>query len=347
MDGYLEIVSPYLVPAIVNQDALFRLHAVAGLLPPCSLAGLELRLTDDRPDVDFFVRLPYVNPGLAPSLLNHEAWQALQRLCDAVASPSGRLHQQVRHVILEFDLDKPPPAVPMPGLFLELNTDRTFAAPELLAVTDSLDIQRPHSCVSEQTLDCCVTALPSGAKVAHVGVMLSRPGKALRIAIQGMQPADVAGYLESTGWLDPTRQLSTLIADVSALADPVAMVDIDVAKTVCPRVGVEFYLRREADNLPRWRALFAFLVERGLASPAKTRALLAWPGFTQESAANDTWSENLALGDILFRGMAKSIVWRNINHIKLSYQPGEAPEVKAYLGFGHNWFPTGMIAGSA
>src|SRR5450759_4175263 len=108
MNVYLEVVSPYLAPAIVNQDAWFRLHAVAALLPPCSLAGLELRLKDDQPKVDFFVRLPYVNPGFSPSLLTHPVWEALQRLCDAVASPSGRLHEQVSRIFLEFDLDKPP-----------------------------------------------------------------------------------------------------------------------------------------------------------------------------------------------------------------------------------------------
>ena len=343
MNGYLEVVSPYLAPAIVNQEALLRLQAVARLLPPCSLAGLELRLEDNQPNVDFFVRLPYADPGLPPSLLNHPVWQALQRLCVAVASPSGWLHAQVRHIILEFDLDKPPSAVPIPGLFLELNANRTFAPAELLAITDSLDIDQHQCCISQEALDCCVKALPSEAKVAHVGLMLSRPGKALRLAIHGMPPAAVSGYLNSIGWLDPTRQLSALIADISALADPVAMVDIDVANTVRPRIGVEFYVRGETDNRPRWKALLAFLGERGLASPAKTSAVLAWPGFTQERADNHAWSDNLALGDLLFRGLAKSIFWRNINHIKLSYEPGQEPEVKVYLGFGHNWFQTGTV----
>lgn len=345
MNDYLEVVSSYLAPAIVNQDAWFRLHAVAALLPPCSLAGLELRLKDDQPKVDFFVRLPYVNPGFSPSLLTHPVWEALQRLCDAVASPSGRLHEQVSRIFLEFDLDKPPSAVPIPGLFLQLNTNRTFVPSELLAITDSLDIHKRQSSISQEALDCCIAALPSEAKVAHVGFMLSRPGTALRMVIQRMQPAAVSGYLHSIGWLDPTRQLSALIADISTLADPVAMVDVDVANTVHPGIGVEFYLRREADNFPRWKALFAFLVERGLAGPDKTSALLAWPGFTQE-ADSHAWSDTLALGDLLFRGLARSVFWRNINHIKLGYQPGQEPEVKVYLGFGHNWFPTGMVAAS-
>jgi len=346
MDSYLEVVSPHLAPAIVDRAALCRLQAVARLLPPCSLAGFELRARDDQPTVDFFVRLPYVNPGFAPPLLAHPVWQTLRRLCDDVSSPSGRLHEQVTHIFIEFDLGAPPSATPIPGLFLELNTSRTLTAPDVLAMTDTLDIHRHPSCISAQALDCCLKALPSGAKVADVGVMLSRPGAALRLVIQRMPPGGVCRYLDSIGWLDPAHQFSTLVDDIAAHADPEAMLDIDVADTVRPRVGVEFYLRRETDNLPRWKTLFALLVERGLAGHAKTAAILEWPGFTQEGAAGHPWAENLTLGDLLLRGKARSLFWRTINHIKLGYQPGQKPEIKIYLGLGHNWFPTSAVAGS-
>ena len=180
--------------------------------------------------------------------------------------------------------------------------------------------------------------------------MPARPGKAMRLVLQGMPAAAVAGYLDSVGWHDPTDRLAALVADIAALADPEVLVDIDVDETVRPRIGVEFYVRQEAENLPRWKALFTFLSERGLASPAKTSALLAWPGFTQENAAESApgsaWAGNLALGDLLLRRMARSLFWRNINHIKLSYQPDQEPEVKVYLGFGHNWFPTNGAAAS-
>jgi hypothetical protein len=346
MDSYLEVVSPHLAPAIINREALCRLRAVARLLPPCSLAGFELRARDDQPTVDFFVRLPYANPGFAPSLLAHPVWQALRRLCDAVSSPSGRLHERVTHIFIEFDLGAPPSETPIPGLFLELDTSRTLTAPDVLAMTHTLDIHRHPSRISAEALDDCLKALPSGAKVVDVGVMLSRPGAALRLVIQHMHPGGVCRYLDSIGWLDPGHQFSALVDDIAEHADADAMLDIDVADTVRPKVGVEFYLRRETDNLPRWKALFALLVERGLAGPAKTAAILEWPGFSQEGAAGHAWSENLTLGDLLFRGTARSLFWRTINHIKLSYQPGQEPEIKIYLGLGHNWFPIPVVAGS-
>jgi hypothetical protein len=344
MDAYLAVVSPYLRASIASREAVARIRTVAARLPPCSLAGLELRLREDRPDVDLFVRLPYTDPGLDPSLTTDPVWQAVQRLCDAVATPGGPLHEQVRFVFLEFDLNTTPSQLPIPGLFLELETSRTLGGRDLLALVGSLGLGHQDS-VSGDVLERCVTALPSGAQVAHLGLMPGRPGRAMRMVIQGMPATAVPAYLDVVGWRDPTGRLPALLHDVAALADPLTLVDIDVERGVLPKVGVELYVRSETDNVPRWRALFTRLVERGLASAAKADALLAWPGFVQESAANGAWAANLALGDVLFRGTARSVFWRSINHIKLSYLPRHEPEVKAYLGFGHNWFATG-VAGS-
>jgi len=341
MREYLEVVSPHLAPAIVGPEAMVRLRAVATVLPCCSLAGLELRLGDHQPDVDFFIRLPRANTGLSASLLAHPDWQAVQRLCDAVAAPSGRLHDQVRHVILEFDLDARPSSVPIPGVFLELNTDDAPAPDALWALAESLAIGSSRSAASPEIVDRCVAALPPGATVAHLGAMLSRPGGALRLVIHGLQPAAVPEYLAAIGWCDRSRLLSTLTADISAFADPWTMLDIDVADAVHPKVGVEFFLRRGNNDQLRWSALFAHLAQRGLASRTKTNALLAWSGFTQQHGVGQAWPENLALGDLLFRGLARSVFWRRINHVKLSYQPDLEPQIKAYLSFGHNWFPAG------
>ena len=44
MDGYVAVISPHLPPSILAPEALDRIRTVARQLPPCSLAGLELRL---------------------------------------------------------------------------------------------------------------------------------------------------------------------------------------------------------------------------------------------------------------------------------------------------------------
>jgi len=340
MDGYMAVVSAHLPPSLVSDPALCRISTVAAKLPPCSLAGFELRLRDDRPEVDFFVRLPYSTPIFRAALLAHPVWQTVQRVCHEISSPSGALRDQVRFVFLEFDLDRPPPEPPVPALFLELHTGRSFSAADLAALASvALGAPWPHA--SAQALDRCITALPRGANVAHMAVMSSRPGSALRIVIDGLPASGVGAYLNAIGWEDSAGVFADVLHDVAAIGDPVVMADIDVADVVCPKVGIEFYVRRAADNVSQWKAMFDVLVGRGLASPAKAHALMSWPGSSEETATNPLWAENLALGDLLFRGLARSMFWRSINHIKLTYQPHGEPEAKAYLGFGHNWFPIG------
>jgi hypothetical protein len=343
MDNYLGIVSPFLAPVLVDREAWSRLRAVARLLPPCSLAGLELRLRDDRPAVDFFARLPYANHGLTPPLLDHAVWRDLARLCDGVAGASELLSRHVARVFLEFDLGAPPPPAPTPALFLQLGSRARLEATDLLAIVDALDIHGHRSRASARALDGCLRALPPGAIVEHLGVMLSRPGAPLRVVVNGTQPAAIPGYLDAMGWRDATGQLSALVGGISPYADAVAMLDLDVADALGPKIGVEFYVRRENENRPGWEALFASLQRVGLAGPAKTAAILEWPGRTQKTGGG-TWPANLAPGDLLLRGAAASVFWRNINHVKLGYQPGQEPEVKAYLGFGHNWFPAAPVS---
>ncbi len=140
MDGYIAVVAPHLPPSIVTPDALARIRTVARQLPPCSLAGLELRLRDDRPNVDFFVRLPYVNPGLPSSVMASPAWRSVQTVCDAIADPSNPLHRQIRLLFLEFDLDTPPAGVPTPILFLELHTDPPLGACDLAAMAGAAEL---------------------------------------------------------------------------------------------------------------------------------------------------------------------------------------------------------------
>lgn len=340
MDSYVNVVSPFLAAPLVDDIARSRLLAVARLLPPCSLAGLELRLRDDQPTVDFFVRLPYTRLSFDSHLLTHPVWQAVARLCGDIVEPSGTLHAQVARVFTEFDLGAEPPSIPVPGLFLQLHEGRAFSASDVLAMVEPLSVCDGSTAVQRGAIDRCVTALPSGATLAHIGVMLSRPGAPLRLVIHGVRSNEVAGCLESSGWRDPAGQFAPLIAGIAPYADPVVMLDIDVADAVRPKVGVEFYVRQEADNRERWQTLLEVLVDRGLAGPRKAAAILGWPGVTQEPDDGRAWPEALALGDLLLRGMGASAFWRNINHVKIAYQPGHEAEAKIYLGFGHNWFAT-------
>ena len=178
-----------------------------------------------------------------------------------------------------------------------------------------------------------------------MGLMPGRPGSATRLVLDRFPVTLVAPYLDAIGWRDPAGTLLPLVEAIAGIADPDVLLDLDVDTSVRDKVGVEFYVRRETDNLLRWRALFDLLADLDLASREKAHTLLTWPGFTPESQETGSWADNLALGDLLFRGKATSMFWRTINHIKLAYHPRHGAEVKVYLGFGHNWFSNDPIAG--
>ena len=346
MDGYIAVVAPHLPPSIVTPDALARIRAVAGQLPPCSLAGLELRLRDDQPNVDFFVRLPYVNPDLPSSVMASPAWRSVKTVCDAIADPSNPLHRQIRLLFLEFDLDTPPAGVPTPILFLELHTDPPLGACDLAAMAGAAELGRYRATLPLDVLQRCAAALPPGVRFAHMGLMPGRAGSATRLVIDEFPITSIAQYIAALGWRDPVQRLMPLVDAIGSIADPMVLLDLDVDTGVRDKIGVEFYVRRETDNLPRWRALFDLLADLGLASRDKAHTLLTWPGFTRERQDTGcSWADNLALGDLLFRGKATSMFWRTINHIKVAFHPRDGAEVKVYLGFGHNWFSNDTLAG--
>jgi hypothetical protein len=336
---YLLVVLPHLGEAVAAPEARRRLLQLAGRLPVCSLGGLEVRLSDHQPVVDLFCRLPYDPCPLPDAFMVDPVWRSLKSIIDSVRSAGTVLNDQVRRIFIEFDLDRPVAEVPLPSVFLELNTDVPLLAPAMLQEVAARSPQFRPAPALVGNLDRCVACLPAGARLAHLGFMLSRRAAPMRVVIDGMPAKAVLDFLAAVGWQDDHALLAEMIDAIGTQTDPIVLLNLDVDERIRAKVGVEFYLRRrEEDNLPRWQRLLDTLVSRGLAGPAKAAALLDWPGFTQEPGDARRWADNLTFGDLLLRNVARSLFWRNLNHVKLNYADGQT-ELKAYLGFGHNWFP--------
>jgi hypothetical protein len=88
-----------------------------------------------------------------------------------------------------------------------------------------------------------------------------------------------------------------------------------------PRLGVEVPLQRRAQLEGSLRES-AWV--RSLAGPAaaaeKVEALHAWPGWTAAVLPHQPW---------------RSLLVRRVNHVKLVFQEGCAPQAKAYLAVRH------------
>jgi hypothetical protein len=189
----------------------------------------------------------------------------------------------------------------------------------------------------ESNLRLCADSLPAGGTISHIGAMLSRSIKAVRVNVKGISPEQLPDYLMQIGWSDPINTFSTLISTLSEFADSI-LLSFDVGDTVLPRIGLECFLNNQPCDEPRWQLFLDYLVERKLCTLPKQNALLNWPGFSRKSSVPDLWPSNIGFGDRLLGSRAISLFSRWISHIKLVYQPGNTLEAKAYLAFTHGWF---------
>ena len=336
MEDYLKVVTPHLRPELVSPEALSRIRALAQILPPFSPVLLECRLGAGQPRVDFEVYFSCVAPSLPEIFLNHPTWRSFQEICQEWTELESSLHQKVKHLWLEFDVDEQPVQVPVPCIFFSLN-QKTVSEPQELIEMASRLLNHPVSSLLESNLRLSMDCLPAKARITYLGAMLSRSNQAVRIVISGIRPDQVIDYLVQIGWKNPTDTLQSLVSKLSEFVDHIQLA-YDVGETVMPRIGLECFLLEQPKNETRWQLFLDYLVETGLCTPAKQNALFAWPGFFQKVSQPELWPNSLTWGDLFLGARAFSIFIRNINHIKIIYQPGASLEAKAYLRFAHKWF---------
>lgn len=341
MGDYLKVVTPNLHTDLVSPLALFNIQALAEILPSAS-AILECRLAAAQSQVDLILFLPCYNPTLPERFQTHPVWQFFQEFCQEWVAPTSFLHQSVKDVWLEFDVDGPPSQVPVPCIFLLLNQESVSDTQALISVARRILNDRATT-QFESNLRLCADSLPEGAQITYIGAMLSRPTNTVRLNLGGISPQQLPDYLEKIGWSEPTNTLESLVSTLSDLVDEIRLFDIDVGDTVLPKIGLECFFRKQPKHEPRWQTFLDHLVEWGLCTQAKKNAFLAWPGYTQRNQAPELWPSNLNPVDLFLGSRALSIFVRRLSHVKIVYQPGTPLEAKGYLGFSHAWFDASAL----
>src|SRR5439155_14609912 len=156
----------------------------------------------------------------------------------------------VRILCLEFDLrDASPSEVPVPSAFFApcRGLTRTDAAGDGLSAAWVLDpalrllrgVMLPPA--AARTVAGCVGALPAGAHVFQVGLMLARPVDAVRLCVRDLEFSDLPAYLARVGWPGTWEEARTALAPFAELATRTAL-HLDVGSAVYPRIGLECYL---------------------------------------------------------------------------------------------------------
>jgi hypothetical protein len=339
-------MAPRIPPELVGAAELDRVLRVAQQLPAAvaSWLYLECRLGDEAAGVDLIVGveapgrdiLAGVNPALSfdAGLLERAEWARVRELCRRWADPASPLHGSIASIWLEFDVGDGGASSDLPGVFVDFTPatygegtagERAGRALEVMAPLFADGVPRGM----EERLRACYEALPEGAFVPYVGVLLPRGTETVRLCVGGIEPPDLPGYLRAVGWSGSGAALGALAERLAGtregavLADP-ALVHLDVGAGVGPVVGMEYVFDRPPQVrgvLPQAAFLDA-LVAEGLCTPEKRAALARWPGCSLERFAHELW---------------QSLVIRRVNHVKVVFDGERAAQAKGYLSLHHRF----------
>ncbi len=343
LENYLTVIAPYLSNQLIGAAALSRVRQVAQTLQPTWGALLACNLGSDSSSVKLAVDLldPATDLQVGTQLL--PGWQRIGQLCLDCANPTSA-SEEAANIWLEFDLDKELSEIPIPSLFLSLpegHLQRLSGDPTTFCCWLTEKVIEPlfgHTIPVklQQNLRLCLEALPVETQVLDLGVMLPRQPDTIKINVSGISPLELSQYLTQIGWSGQVTQLEAIAVNLHSLVDRIVL-KFDIGVTIAPTIRFECFLDRHLDKSSQWHPLLNYLVENQLCTREKCQALLTWPGLCCEQSSPVPWPQNLAVVSNFLGTRASSVLVRELNHIELTFQPGNNLEAKGYLWFGPDW----------
>ncbi len=362
LEDYLRVVAPHIHHQLISPDSLAHIATIAKILPAnvTSFLIFECRLGESQPRADFLLSVAASEGGreilagrnsaidLPETLLTNPVWNRIRNFCTNWADPASTLYKQTHSIWLEFDVVGPPTQIPVPSIFfgpkyIELDNSSSTklgiaANPYQWVAETALRILfgKPIPSSFKRKLFDCFDLLPAGARIFHIGAMLARQVDTVRVCVTDIPANKLWDYLSRLGWTGSISKLEAFVSELSSWVDRVDL-DLDVGDTILPKIGLECYFNRQPQFEPRWQLFLDRLVETGLCIPAKRDAILAYPGYSHERSNRELWPSNLLRVSNLLRSRVSSIFIRQLNHVKIVYQPDIPLEVKAYLSAGYYW----------
>lgn len=361
------IVAPYIPSQLISPAHLSHINEIGRILPGAmtSFFGFECRLGESAPRADFLACIKVADGGreilagqhattdLPKTLFEHPAWQQVRQFSRRWADPNSILYEQADHVWIEFDVDGPPPNIPVPSVFFgpkgiqsrigsPVQSDVASHPHEWITETAlPLVLGNFISPSAEQKLFECFDALPVDAEVFQIGVMLARKSEVVRLCVRNITPAQIPAYLTRLGWSGQEGRLRTLMTELSSCVGSINL-NFDVSDRILPKIGLECYFDIPQDTWIKLEQFLDHLVQTGLCLSDKRDALLAYVGQSCESNY-ELWPDKLRYISRFLNGKFLSTFFRTLHHIKIVYQPDSVLEAKAYLAVNHCWIPSSQI----
>jgi len=348
MSTNLNIIMPYLNPNLVSINNISYIQNFAKLLPSFSPAGFECHLgACHSKQVGFHFKIPCISWKLSNDLIANPSWQIIQDFCHEWFKQHSNFYSNIDNVIVELDINENSSQIPFPCVFVAIKKRNTKDNTQnLIKIVYRLFSYKVSSRVIskfEHCIDCLLNM--SKGEITHIGVMLARKDKTIRINVGNIKLDQFLKYLNLIGWSKSQKNLLPLLNEVTQFVDYIIF-SLDIDENVYPRIGLECFFKKQPKYEPRWKKLLNFLIQKKLCTELEKDGLLSWPGIVQKESASDIWPKHLFITDTFFYHRALSLFWRKINHIKLVCNEKSIIEAKGYLSFGHKWIDTTKLTNS-
>lgn len=345
-------VQPYLSEHLISPNAFERINQITSHLPEqlTSFFGFECRLGNANPTADFLLcvfRDTYGHSILAnnsndnplpSSWLKHPVWQN-------IITFAQHWSDKMDHLWLEFDIaEDTNSGIPVPSFFFApFDTQQnTFLKPQNSLSTILAGLKRIKASALEesiqQQLQKVVHELPSSALIFQVGTMLARPIPTCRVCIRDIYAIEIPVFLRKMQWKGDVRALYERLEKLYKMVDRVDL-DIDVLSTgIASKIGLECYLNIDHTRAERWQILLNYLADNHLCTHAKKEALATVNGIVHQGMVpKNSYPNHLQQMAGFIGKQHTSMYFRDIHHIKLSFEKNTFLEAKAYLRVKHIW----------
>jgi len=348
---YLHSTSHSLSEEIISPNNLSQIKQLAAIFNKgiTSFFGFEIRLGSSEANSDYLFAVSSKN-GERESLMkffehempdhlkNLSEWRNLHNFTMKWSDPTSEINNNVLGLWLEFDTAHLTDNSNIPNIFLQIKKTRIDseedehkfkwitqkALPLLTGATLPKNI--------EENLINAIKKLPEGTALIHVGTMLSRQIKGVRIVINRIKPDQIIPYLKSIGWKDETNKLIQIINEIDKYVSRLVL-HINIGETVDPKIGLECSFAEDRYHLEtEWEKFFDYLENKGLCIQEKRKALLDFLGIEQEHNDYEFNFTTYMVAPKIKHSNYTSALVRYLSHIKIVYKPDYPLEAKAYLG---------------
>jgi len=334
----LDAVKEQFNSVLFPPHSLELIRSLTAKLPLTDSLLFELRMLESDSTIDLSLPFPENFSSHALEWGSVSPWQgiiSLHRACQNEGELAGFMGNHV--FWCEFDSDQMLEAIPVPGVFLDVSPElsqsenQSFLTQLLCRATSILRGEKVADSL-HQGLETLLNTLPKGVYCTHFGVMLSRkegtaPVSSIRVNFgRWEEVGDIAAWLQTLGCNAVAAELTSVIQQIPNLLKR-AIITVDIAATIGPRIGLECYPTSVGDssqNRSRWLVEFTnWLEKRSLSSRQKAQALFPWDIEAKLPLEAPSSNEQSILN--------YSICEPTFSHLKLVFHPLIGLQAKAYL----------------